>query len=154
MPSAVIRPTASRSIFGHRLKCWQAARFAAAFTHAAVMDAGGKTVHVWGYAVRREWRNGSSEHGRRWPCSRYGGMAVRVKWFVPGNEESFKPFGIDCDGAAGDTRCGEPALSGHGGDTALPTSFPRNRRTRSTSFDRPVPGRGLCQPLGQDGTRR
>ncbi len=70
-------------------------------------------------------------------------MAVRVKWFVPGGEQAFHPFGIDCEGAA--TRGGS-MFGGQGGDDAV---SPAEVARRNRAF-----WAGLGPPALADGRRR
>ncbi|WP_433530615.1 hypothetical protein ACQPYA_00195 [Micromonospora sp. CA-263727] len=73
-------------------------------------------------------------------------MAVRIKWFVPSDgEQSFKPFGIECEGFATPyAHGGGPAPTGKSGDyTASPTDLAKNKHTYRARLDRPLPRIGL-----------
>ena len=68
-------------------------------------------------------------------------MAVRVKWFVPGGEQAFHPFGIDCEGAATRYagRGGSTFGSQGGDDSASPAEAARRNRAFWAGLGPPAP---------------
>ncbi|GAB3863776.1 hypothetical protein GCM10029963_73090 [Micromonospora andamanensis] len=78
---------------------------------------------------------------------------MRVKWFVPSGEESFKPFGLGCEGAALYRDRGEPTLNGRSDDTAVATDLARHCQNRRASPERPTLSSGPGSTRGVGRTR-
>lgn len=78
---------------------------------------------------------------------------MRVKWFVPSGEQSFKPFGLDCERAALHPRCGGPTLNRWREGAAVPADLGWRGQTCRASPSRPAPDSGLCQGPGPGRTR-
>ncbi|WP_432049441.1 hypothetical protein [Verrucosispora sp. NA02020] len=74
-------------------------------------------------------------------------MTKRVKWFVPSDDEqSFKPFGIECrDAVTLGAQADRSALSGHSDDASPPMDTDEIARTFWVGHGGSFPELGLRQ---------